>query len=338
MDKHIPVKAQHRRPTAAKGSSPGPAPSPSPVPPPNPVPHRSKKLLPGLIVIALLGIAVGTVEYWGTPVADFAGKHGDYFLGFGLFVVLAVVWAGYTQAWAWTGFGAASAASTTGHAGLSGKTLWDWMQLLLVPLILALGGYWFSMQQRAVDLANATNQRMGNVVDSYLGAMSDLEFNEGLSNKKPPIPALAIARARTLAVMQQVDGERKNLLLRFLYGAHLIGYFDELSNTTHPKTYDIHLADFQSVQLSGAYLAGADLQGTNMTGADLQGTELDHAMLRRVVLTDADLTKAHLSGANLTKAIATNAKTAGVIWSATTCPDGTNSDNDGHTCKGHGFN
>ena len=40
-----------------------------------------------------------------------------------------------------------------------------------------------------------------------------------------------------------------------------------------------------------------------------------------------DLTGADLTGANLHRADLT-----GVIWSNTTCPDGTNSNNDGGTC------
>jgi uncharacterized protein YjbI with pentapeptide repeats len=48
-------------------------------------------------------------------------------------------------------------------------------------------------------------------------------------------------------------------------------------------------------------------------------------------LTHANLTGANLTGANLKGAIGLNT----VIWSGTTCPDGTDSDNDGSTCIGH---
>ncbi len=32
--------------------------------------------------------------------------------------------------------------------GLHGKTLWDWLQLLIIPVALAIGGYWFTIAQR----------------------------------------------------------------------------------------------------------------------------------------------------------------------------------------------
>jgi hypothetical protein len=42
-----------------------------------------------------------------------------------------------------------------------------------------------------------------------------------------------------------------------------------------------------------------------------------------------------LSGANLANGNFKGATMTGVIWSNTTCPDGTNSTHDGGTCVGH---
>jgi hypothetical protein len=62
------------------------------------------------------------------------------------------------------------------------------------------------------------------------------------------------------------------------------------------------------------YLVGpsADLAWADLVGADLADTDLN----------GADLTAANLTRANLT----------GITWGNTTCPDGTNSDNDDNTC------
>lgn len=76
-------------------------------------------------------------------------------------------------------------------------------------------------------------------------------------------------------------------------------------------------ADLNSADLSAADLTGADLDQATLTGADLAGA----------TLTDADLANANLTGADLDGATLT-----GVIWSDTTCPDGTNSNSDGGTC------
>ncbi|GAA2638099.1 pentapeptide repeat-containing protein [Paractinoplanes durhamensis] len=69
-------------------------------------------------------------------------------------------------------------------------------------------------------------------------------------------------------------------------------------------------ADLRNARLTGAFLRDADLRNAKLDGADLTG---------------ADLTGADLSGASLIK----------VIWSRTTCPDGTVSEANGGTCQGH---
>jgi phospholipase C len=77
-------------------------------------------------------------------------------------------------------------------------------------------------------------------------------------------------------------------------------------------------------------LRGASLHGQNLAGANLEGAELQGADLHGVNLLGADLANANLSGANL-QGVNTNK----VIWSNSTCPDGSNSSSDGGTCQGH---
>ena len=103
--------------------------------------------------------------------------------------------------------------------------------------------------------------------------------------------------------------------------------------------------NLKNANLSGCYLAGANLAGANATSANLTGTYLDHANLSSANLTQASLQRAWLANANLSStklnfANFTGAKTTGAIftgasWVQTTCPDGTNSNNDGGTCAGH---
>ncbi len=61
---------------------------------------------------------------------------------------------------------------------------------------------------------------------------------------------------------------------------------------------------------AGCNKSHADLESANLYGADVS---------------DANLTGAALTGANLKH----------VTWNDTVCPDGTNSNKDGRTCKGH---
>ena len=95
--------------------------------------------------------------------------------------------------------------------------------------------------------------------------------------------------------------------------------------------------DLSGVILSGANLGGANLYGANLNGADISwaglvGANLNGANLSDASLNDTDLTTANLTAANLTGADLTNSLLGGVTtdfatWSNTTCPDGSNSDN-----------
>jgi uncharacterized protein YjbI with pentapeptide repeats len=130
-----------------------------------------------------------------------------------------------------------------------------------------------------------------------------------------------------------------------LAGAHLSGANLEGAYLLNATLTD---ADLSNAQMSEARLDGADLSDSNLSGANLSGDNLDSANLSGAnvsgddlgyaFLTNADLSGADLSGSNLTGADLsgatnlTDTAVAGVIWIGTTCPDGTNSDNDGDTC------
>ena len=58
---------------------------------------------------------------------------------------MIVVLSGYLFKWHWTGLPRTNVPSNT----QPGKTLWDWLDLLIVPAVLAIGGYWFNSQQNA---------------------------------------------------------------------------------------------------------------------------------------------------------------------------------------------
>ena len=104
---------------------------------------------------------------------------------------------------------------------------------------------------------------------------------------------------------------------------------------------DLKGADLLSAQLGFAELTHADLRdanvtsnlgGGNLTDANLTGARVD-ALLLGTNLTGANLTDADMTGSELyVNDHQEMAKLTDVVWSNTTCPDGTNSDSDGGTC------
>ena len=119
----------------------------------------------------------------------------------------------------WSGFG-----SYNGPKGefQRYKTIWDWMQLLVVPALLAGFAAWFTCQRerlaRDIEESRTREARLQN----YFDRMTELILDKALSSSEPGARVRDIARARTLTVVRGLDGERKGALLRFLLEAHLI--------------------------------------------------------------------------------------------------------------------
>ena len=90
--------------------------------------------------------------------------------------------------------------------------------------------------------------------------------------------------------------------------------------------------DFSNVNLTDANLSYANLNGAILRFADLSNANLTYANLGGADLRFADLSDADLSDAYLYGADLSNVDLTGVYWYGTTCPDGTNSDDNGNTC------
>ncbi len=126
-----------------------------------------------------------------------------------------------------------------GWLGFRGKTLWDWLQLLIVPAILiGVTFAWSATQTRSdnrredqrirADKAAAEKARQDETLQSYLDQMSSLMLHEKLLTSKPGDGVRAVARTVTLTALRRLDGERKAEVVRFLYEALLV--------TTRPDT------------------------------------------------------------------------------------------------------
>jgi uncharacterized protein YjbI with pentapeptide repeats len=190
-----------------------------------------------------------------------------------------------------------------------GKTLWDWMDLLLVPSILALGGLWFNRQERTAERERADERRREDALQNYLDQMTVLLIDKKLRTSERE-EKRDIARTRTLTVLRELDRVRKGMLVQFLTESDLI-------KTESPVVY-LGSADLSGANLSGVSLSGANLERAVLRGADLIAAVIDPAtqldrkwhLVWQIVngeaslgtLAKADLSGANLSGADLIKA------------------------------------
>src|SRR5450759_3000766 len=134
--------------------------------------------------------------------------------------------------------------------GFSGKTLWDWLNVLgvfLIPVVVVgatIGFGWWQAhladvqhqqdQQSATfqhqqDQTNALDQQRAAILQTYIDNIQDLLLNHHLLISKPTDDVTVLARARTLTALQGLDPNRKGSLVQFIYEAQLIGFFDSTS-------------------------------------------------------------------------------------------------------------
>jgi hypothetical protein len=226
----------------------------------------------------------------------------------------------------WTGF-AAPPVSAQGEVIPQGKTLWDWLQLLLVPLVLAVGGFWLTRtenryalqlqerreqeartleRERVQEARRIEEQRAQDAaLQAYLEAMTQLLLDRSLRTSQPNDDIRSVARARTLTVLSVLDIFRKATVVLFLYEAKLIGYLDPEDQEVE-GVISLEGANLKKIHLGEVYLEGVDLEGADLEGAYLEGADLTKANLADANLEGAVLYGAWLDGANLSRAKLTN--------------------------------
>ena len=97
---------------------------------------------------------------------------------------------------------------------------------------------------------------------------------------------------------------------------------------------DLNSAVFFEAEISGVNFANSNLADSDFSGSLAIGTNFSGAVLTDAIIEGADLTGSDFTNANLTDAFVFDTVLSRVIWSNTTCPDGTNSDDNGGTCEG----
>jgi uncharacterized protein YjbI with pentapeptide repeats len=206
--------------------------------------------------------------------------------------------------------------------GFPGRTAWDWLDLLIVPVVLVIGGYLLTKRQRSLDREVAADQtradrdiadrrRQDDALQAYFDYIGKLmlDNDKPLRQSKEGDVVRTLARARTSTVLRRLDSGRKGSIVQFLYESDLITTGRSVLSLARA---DLSAADLIAVDLNGANLSGANLgdadlkeaslRRANLYGADLSGAELCRAFLGGANLYGADLSGANLSGANLSGA------------------------------------
>lgn len=190
-----------------------------------------------------------------------------------------------------------------------GKTIWDWLELLIVPILIAIAAGIFTListsrqieisrqlneihKQRDKDVKNRNQQ---DLLLEYMDEISGLVEQQLLNLDDNDSKAQkTIATARTISILRALDSDRKGELIQFLSTVQLI-------NADNP-VIDLFSANLMNANLKISILRKADLNATLLFGANLWGTNLIEADLSQAILKEASLEKANLEKANLKEA------------------------------------
>jgi hypothetical protein len=217
-------------------------------------------------------------------------------------------------------------------------TVWDIIQLTLVPIVLSVGGLWFNREennrahalqkqreeeaqklqrQQEAEAERAAAERLqDNTLQSYLDRMTDLLLHQGLdpTMDSQEYPVL-VARVHTLTALNILGGARKAAVLQFLYEADLVGcpILDQRGEVREVAKPVVNLkgARLEGIVLPGVRLEGASLNVVHLEAANLREAHLSHASLETARLTGAHLDGAWLIECNLVGAYLQNAQLVG---------------------------
>ena len=219
----------------------------------------------------------------------------------GVVAIVALVLLGYGVNW--TGFREFTDPNQGYHPP---KSLWDWMELLLIPAVLALAVTWLNLTEQRRQERNAQTRINEESLQKYLDKMTDLLLDNHLRDLSQKTEVREVAKARTLTTLRGLDGKRKGAVLRFLYDSQLINKSnDNCDGIIHLEDADLSGADLRSADLSGSDLMGVNLEGANLnlanlSDANLSCANLKYANLKSASVRGADLSSARLDSADLT--------------------------------------
>jgi uncharacterized protein YjbI with pentapeptide repeats len=193
--------------------------------------------------------------------------------------------------------------------GFEQKTFWEWLELLIVPIVLTAAAYLYNNSHKNREHRIAEDNLQENELQTYFDHITELLLEKNLRDAHPDSDVGLIARANTLRIFRRLGKDRKTNLLLFLCESNLISGENPIISLRDVNLDEVNLSklDLTGINLSYANLAGANLKGsilvdTDLDYADLQYSDLSGAKLIRASLNFTDLSHCNLKGSNLSSA------------------------------------
>lgn len=227
----------------------------------------------------LIVVAIALIGEFGSDKPGIKGLLSV--LLFPLSIFLVIIISNWTSNFKWSGF--------------QKKSFWDWLQLLIVPLMLTFGAFYLNYASETRDKQIAEEGKQQELLKDYFSKMQTLIIETKKSkesqlnpDRAPLLPEFRpIAKALTFAVLDELDGKRKGKVISYLAESKLI-----TANIKDQKSKPV--IDLRKANLKEIVLEDVSLDGLSITGADM--TE---AKLTEVILTNSNLVSSKFINATL---------------------------------------
>ncbi len=191
-------------------------------------------------------------------------------------------------------------------SGFQKKNFWDWLQLLIVPLMLLVGAVYLNAASERKDEEIAEERKQQEIFKDYLSKMQNLIIQQAKIYGTPRNGKLLkeykpMARALTLAVLDELDGKRKGKVITYLSESGFINIDDPIIDLTKANLNKIVLKGVYllEVNLSGAYMIEAKLTDVKFANANLGGSNFSEATLKNITFLEASLNDSNFYDATL---------------------------------------
>ena len=183
------------------------------------------------------------------------------------------------------------------------------------------------LEQQIADLQQSNEEMNKTITQLTIFVESDCEYVKKLTslnnNSFIPNDAEWVTMMGVEIYNCNLSGLNNNNLL--IYSSSFI--INDFSNSNLSESRFLN-SNFYGTDFKNANLSYSNFENSGLINVDFTDSNLTNSKMKNSLLIDVNLTGADLTGANLWFADLT-----GISWSNTTCPDGTNSDDNGDTCE-----
>lgn len=187
------------------------------------------------------------------------------------------------------------------------KTLWDWMDVVFVPALVAFGVWWLNQNtqeherrraetKKTHDEKLASERNQETALQAYFDRMQEILLKDNLQDLSRNDKVRTVLRTHTLTILRNLNEKHKSAVVWFLIESELISIKRDVIDTE--PIVSLNKADLSSIELPEA----------NLYGTDLRNADLSETDLRRANLEKAKLHGANLRGTKLEEAIMPNGR------------------------------